>query len=486
MVPTISRISTHLAFRLERFPLDPSSFDASVNWPPSPFDPPTIRLPSLAERQASGGDFTFPAQPGGLPTGITETTAPCPEEALLKQRLTAVLEGTLEGLNLAVAEMRVLDNASHHLRAELVCGNDTPQQTRWSLAEAAADITIMAGDAVVLDSASDIRQTPGLEGSAIAGCGSAIGVPIASDDKIHGVLWLGSQLNRTFTAGDQQIAEIVAGRLAVERERAELKADGDSVLAIAEAAAVPANTITPSLNESLNGAWRALAPVAAPTAPDLEELEFAGWAVGSGGAFYDWLTLADGRHLVMAGMPFDTPGGIQTESLFAAHAARISAKSHALHSETAGELLDRVADTVWNSTSGGEALSMAVCLIDSEFGAGSYALAGDAATIRVRASQRRVTVDPNTPLGLIPDQPYRNYAFELAIRERLLLFVGDDRTIVEPHVDDLANRFKRLTAETHRRMTAAGAVKHLRTTASGFDPLGQQTELYAIAGIRRR
>ncbi|MEM6799576.1 MAG: GAF domain-containing protein [Planctomycetota bacterium] len=382
------------------------------------FVSPTLRMPGVV-----------------APAPLSAVSAPETASRLLHaQRLAAVLRGAVEGLGLAGGELHLLDDATAELRVAADFGEGPTPEPR-ALESAEADLAAMAGGAVVLEDADMVA-----EWGAPGRCRAAVCVPVASDTTIHGTLWLYNAKPRAFSDSEVQLAEVVAGRLAVEIERRRL-------LDASTAVAFPQSALT--LPEPAR-------------ATEFAELEVAGVSsADSPGAFHDWSALEDGRLLVVAGAIVDAPGASRDEAVLAAQAARVALRCYAEGARDAGQLLTRASRCVWQTTAGGEGVSLAVALIDPEQYAGSYALAGGAATLSIRASLTLPEVTDAQPAGWDEDARYEAAAFELSPRERFALTAIDPRHSSADGVDKLAGGFRGLASETHRLMTAEGAAQTL-------------------------
>lgn len=397
-----------------------------------PHDPPTILMPQSSEI-ASPGEVRADA---GLAPGMPPVIAFSGEEAMFEQRMSAVLAGTIEGLQFDLADFYLLDDRTAELRIAASTGS-TKARPR-GIEEAAGDLTAMAGEAVVLED----QELMG-EFDVPRKCGAAVCVPVASDRTIHGSLWLYCRRSRPISNPELQLVEIVAGRLAVEVERRELLKPSPATIR-GQAARVEASELL------------------LPEDPlKLNELEIAGRLEGSG-ALYDWHALRDGRVLTYAGAFVGAPGVGSNESGLTLQAARIALRSHAEGATHAGRLLNRVAETLSEAAQGGAGVSLAAALIDPDTGEGSYALAGAAVALRIRASQQQHEVTEDPPVGWDAEQAHCAASFELEIRERLLLAVGDPRRLDHRAGRRLTKAFSKVSADDHRRMSAWDALDLLQ------------------------
>ena len=188
--------------------------------------------------------------------------------------------------------------------------------------------------------------------------------------------------------------------------------------------------------------------------------------------------LGDGRVLAYAASYVEAPGLTEEDAALTLQAARIALRCHADGSRDAGQLLNRVARVLAESDGAPAGVSLAAALVNPDTGAGSCALAGAAAAIRVRASSQSAEVTDDPPLGWDAAQKHRATSFELKIRERLILSVGSPRDLTLKAARGIAKRFGTIAADAHRRMSAKSALGRLYEASSA--------QLDAAIAVRRR
>lgn len=158
---------------------------------------------ALAEREAE------------LATGVPIVVQPRPT-AHLATRLEAVLRGGAESLDCHAAAMYLLDDATTELklRAQWGLGAQRLTEAGRPLVGALGDLEALSGHAVVLedDVLMDLWRVPEPAGAAVC-------VPISGPSSVLGTLWLFCTAPRKFSATQTNLAEIIAGRLAVELDR---------------------------------------------------------------------------------------------------------------------------------------------------------------------------------------------------------------------------------------------------------------------------
>ncbi|TWT46566.1 GAF domain-containing protein [Botrimarina hoheduenensis] len=393
------------------------------------------------------------APPAGMEAVVSESAQPCAGSAT-EQRLVAVLGGAARGLDFAAAELWLLDSGTRSLTRR---ANWDPSRTvkpaRRPLAEAEADLAVLAGGAVVVQDAAEARPW-GLHRSAAA----AIAVPVSSATTIHGVLWLFDARARAIADETVELVEIIGGRLALEIEAEQAASERDHH-PLGDAAAAACEAEPASLTAEL------------PTeAPQQGALQLAGRTFDHGSvAMHDWHTLADGRVLATAASIVDSPGDPSESALVALQSARVAARTLAESSATAGDLLERVNRAVYEATMSGEGVSIAIALLDSPLEAqttgqplrGSYAAAGPAGALRVRVANTQAILPDATPLGWDQEAAYASRSFELATGERLVLIAGDVR-LTSPLVERrLIDAYECLTAKGLQKLSAKACVARI-------------------------
>jgi Stage II sporulation protein E (SpoIIE) len=223
-------------------------------------------------------------------------------------------------------------------------------------------------------------------------------------------------------------------------------------------------------------------------APLLEELELAGWSSQwrmLSGHFHDWMLLDRGRVLVMVGQASATELADPMETALMAQAACIALRSHAQHSDDAGQLLTLAARTLRSIAATPHQASVAVALVDAVGGSTSLATAGDCLAWRVRAAKCDQLPTDQPALGTDGTFTYAAQDFALSLRERLLLVADQAHHRAPRLAATVATNFRRLDAESHRRMTAADAAAIVRRQ---FEDEVEENPLASasIIAVRRR
>ncbi|MEO0531541.1 MAG: GAF domain-containing protein, partial [Planctomycetota bacterium] len=390
-----------------------------------------------------------------------------------------VLRGAAKGLlcehgGFDAAELWLLDEATRkvQLAARWARTNGQPAAEPRALADAPADVAALAGGAVVLEDADDAAGW----GLHTPNTGAAICLPVASDTTVHGVLWLVRETPLAICDEAVELAEIIAGRLALEVER---------TATVRERPTTTAEAVRPEP--------KALAPT--PTPPDyrfppaatVEPVEAAAWtaAHAEGVAAAGCWEIADDRLLALSVAAIDSPESSTASQRAAVEWLMDEARLVADRAGDAGLLLTLLNRRLLDSPLAGEGLAVAAAIVDTPEdadagigGIGTYATAGPTVALSVRAAMTDTHAGDLVPLGWSePEAAYAPRPFELAIRQRLVLAAGDPR-LTSPLVERrLGDVYRAATADAHREMTAEGSLRRLMT--SGTD------DVLAAVALRR-
>ncbi|MCO6045017.1 GAF domain-containing protein [Aeoliella sp. ICT_H6.2] len=392
----------------------------------------------------------------------------------LDQRLTAVLRGLVSGFACDAADFYLLNAASNELvlRSHYHAEEGEPGAARRTLAAARADVTALAGSAIVLEDDVEVAGWP-----VPVWCGAAICLPVASDETIHGTLWLYSSQPRTFADAELELAEVVAGRLAVEIELNAWRvagSGGNDPAPTPPPVEVETSSATPAASPTTK------ARIARPASnPLVDEWELAGWTFDgvTPQAFYDWQTLPDGRTLVATGS-IDCADAMADGWL---QAARIALRAHAGAASDAGELLTRVNHTLWLASPGGEGLAVSVAMLDVDGTHASLATAGEAGFARWRASSCDWTSANCPALGWSERAVYSPSRVELLVRERLVLTAAGMPIAEKRDAHRLSSRLRHSSPDELRAMPGKRA---LRLFAEAAHSVGKRPA--GLALVRRR
>lgn len=411
------------------------------------------------------------------------TPAPLSMAERLAPVARPVLRGAAKGLSggFQAAELWLLDDASRSLRlvarwelkgSTLAGGAATGAR---ALAEAPADVAALAGGAVVLE---DPAEAAGWDLHSPAE--AAVCLPVSSDSTIHGVMWLLGETPRVITDEAVELAEIVAGRLALEVERAAVAAEATAPVRKRPAPAKPkqeaANDPTEAPASFQLATSLHVAPVeaAAWNAPHTEGLSAAGcWE------------LNDGRLVALAAAAIDSPESSTATQRSAVEWLMEEAPLLAARAEDAGLLLTLLNRRIQDTPLAGEGLAVTAAVLDAPEdaeaglgGRGTYAFAGPTVALSIRAAMTESFAGDLVPLGWTePQSAYAPRPFELAVRQRLVLTAGDPRLTSPLAERRLGDIYRAATADAHREMTADACLRRL--LSGGID------DVLAAVALRR-
>lgn len=305
----------------------------------------------------------------------------------LADRLQGVLGASVDMLQCSKAALYLLDEGTTalKLRAHVGLTNDAFLAAPRPLEDTAADIEAMAGHAVVVDCTQPTHwRVPEL-------CESAICVPVASATTILGTLWFFRDFQREFSPTEQNLAEITAGRLAADLERAVLVQEVRSLR----------DRKTPD---------RAPTEISFPkVAPYLD-----GWEVGDGPtprirtSFSNWCLAEDGRlHLAVGRSGTHEPQSA-TVAMQAAHAA------HAQHDPGIKQLFNLLNQSLWTWSEEGSESALFHGVLDPDSGSLEYAIAGGVFAFVLRPHGWE-------PLLAGPDQLGRDDRLRIEIHRQVMM-----------------------------------------------------------------
>lgn len=446
----------------------------------------------ITAKQARHKSMTESTLPPASPLHATSAPRPLSLSDRLAPVAAAVLRGAAKGLaheqgGFSAGELWLLDDATQSLGLTARWSRDDNRRstTRRRLADAPAEVAALAGGAVVLESPSE-AEAWGLPTERVA---AAICLPVSSDTTIHGVLWLLGE--RPLTLADEviEMAEIVAGRLALEVER-----EADS--ARTEAAPAPLDPVdndeatrgsTQLEAASTRGLVEVQSAFSDPQSACLPPVEASAWTAShaAGVAVSGCWELSDQRLLAVSVAAIDSPESSQATQGAAVEWLMSEAPTVADRVDDAGQLLTLLNRRLLDSPLAGEGLAVAAALVDAPEdataglgGTGTWSFAGPSATLSVRAAATESHAGDLIPLGWAePQSAYAPRPFELAVRQRLVLVAGDPR-ITSPLVERrLGDIYRAATADAHRDMSTGACLQRL--AGAGVD------EALAAVAVRR-
>jgi phosphoserine phosphatase RsbU/P len=335
------------------------------------------------------------------------------------QHLAARLESTIKAgaqmLECFAGALYTLDEATTQLKLRSSWGlpADRLAQPARPLATALADLEALLGHAVALDNTESFRpwNVPEV-------CQAALCVPVSSPTMPLGTLWFFCDRSRDFTAAQTNLAEVIAGRLATELDRALLLHEQ-----------VQAVGVLKQIEVASRQQQHALATVA----PPLEGWEVAGWtaqAAALGGALHEWRMLPDGR---VAAFVADCGDGGLAGALTAAglRSALCSEIDHICANrdpsrddatKDAKAQLARLHEILARSSAGDEWAGAALAIIDAARGEIEIASAGRPTALLLKCDAPRSILQPTLPLGLVEPSSIRSMRTAITSGETLVMY----------------------------------------------------------------
>lgn len=337
-----------------------------------------------------------------LAAGVPVALRPS-EPKHLADRIEAILQAGVDAVGGTAAAMYMLDEGTSELKLRALCGLSKEHllDPARSLNNAVADLEALAGHAVVIE---DAHLLPHWD--VPLPFASAVCVPISSPSTPLGTLWLFGDRPRDYLPQETNIIEVVAGRLAAELEREMLLSDACQ---------------TRLMDHNWDYAVRWQQDRQPNVKPLLGEWDIAGWTQPSSAIrsdFFDWQVQPDGRLAVAVG----SARGTQLEAALTSAALHSAVKSHGLYPHNSRQMLDRINETMWNSSAGGQCGAMFYGLIEPATGELECSIAGDAQAVLVRGDKTEMLCDIGLPLGMEPEGDYPSHRKTLHPADQLLVF----------------------------------------------------------------
>jgi serine phosphatase RsbU (regulator of sigma subunit) len=318
-----------------------------------------------------------------LAAGVPVAARP-DEPEHLALRLETALKTAAQLLGCEAAALYTLDEATSELKLRSSCGLpfERLEQPARPLATALADLEALLGHAVTLENMLTLRPWNVPEP-----CEAALCVPVSSPTMPLGTLWFFSASPRPFTCEQTNLAELVAGRLAAELERA--------LLLHEQVQAVTAR-------RQLDQASRMQQHSLSQPAPLIEGYDVAGWtsqAAALGGAFHEWRMLADGRLAFIVADACD--GGVAGALVAAAVRATLRDAIETCHDPS--QILRRLHESLVAGGAGDQWIGIALCILWPATGEVAIVSAGRPSAMWLAIHGPELLLQPTLPVGLEED-----------------------------------------------------------------------------------
>ena len=320
------------------------------------------------------------------------------ERGHLAARLEATLQAGAQAIKCDSAALYLLDEATSQLKLRSVWGLPLEKfaEPPRPLAEQMADLEALLGHAIALESPEDMVGSWRSPEPAQA----ALCVPVSSPTVPLGTLWFFCDRARRFNDEETNIAEVVAGKIASDLDRAVL---------------MKAQTSDKDLHKQVLACARVAEHQLPTQSPPIEGYRVTGWAEQAsalGGAFYDWRSLDEKSLLVMLGDACD--GGV--EAAMASAALRAVLRTEDNPDLDVSQLLSRANRILWETSAGGWWAGMWLGQIQLADGRCDFSGFGRPTGLLLRGTQTRRAsegiandrsawaslIKPTEPLGLEP------------------------------------------------------------------------------------
>jgi sigma-B regulation protein RsbU (phosphoserine phosphatase) len=340
-----------------------------------------------------------PTLPGQAPTGRSA------DSRSLADRVMAVLKDGVEATGCEAAGLYLLDDETSQLKLRVSYGLPTsrlsapPRQLRGS----AADLEALVGSVVTL---SDIARMP--EWSSPEPFAAALCIAISVGSTPVGTLWMWTSRVTEFAKMQEAAMRLTAGLVA-----SELSSD-----TLQRRVATATRTARPLKAAS---AWQKRQhPLDASLAPGWHA---AGWTESASplaSTFYHWDVLPDG----MLAMLIAEAQGIGFDAAMIAATTRAAWQSHSGYRHDPAQMLSRVSDTLWQTNTGDQLVSLLYAQINPDTGEGSCAAAGEISGIITSRYGFRPLIELSQPLGTQIDVRPKLHHLQLAKGETLFAYTA--------------------------------------------------------------
>ena len=369
------------------------------------------------------------------------------EQQTLRDRLQQTLADAVAACDCTTAALYLLDDDTEVLTARSIYGlpanrlEESPRALRGSR----ADLEAMVQGVVAIDnlqeSPIDTWNCP--ETSDVAK--SAICAVINSDDIPIGTLWLFHDQTSKFTAAHQAAARMAANQLSLQLQSAASKAEAaprQDKPVLREVAQWQCETLP--IGTTLADGWFVDGMIESPQP----------WATG----WHAWDVLPDGSLMFAIAEAIDPT----VKGALSAAIAQAALTAHAGYRHTPEQLLQRINDTLWQTSTCEQLMSVLYLQVDPESGEGEFAAAGSiAAMIGSRYGYRPLVDGRGQPLCSDFRANYVHDCFRLMPGETLLAYgpgmeiVGADQAMMGDGIRSAIKSGERSPLASLRRQLAA-------------------------------
>jgi hypothetical protein len=329
------------------------------------------------------------------------------DRARVADRIEKTLAEAAAACRCDAAAIYLLDEETQYLKARAVYGLPTQrlEEPARQLRGSRADLEAMVREVVAIDdlSLSELETWNSPEPFAAGICAS-----IQTESIPIGTVWFFSKEKKEFTASESTTARFAAALIGFELSRA------SSEVGVADKSAKePVRDLAQWQYESLPvGAtladgWRADGLIESPN----------DWATG----WHFWDVLPDGTLMISIAEAVDR----SVKGAVSAAVARAALSAHTGYRHTAAQLVQRISDTLWQTSTAEQLMSLFYARIDSNTGEGEFVSAGSVnAMIASRYGFRGLIDSASDPLNTHIDAHAVVKSFRLLKGETLLAYTA--------------------------------------------------------------
>jgi hypothetical protein len=302
------------------------------------------------------------------------------------------------------AAIYMLDDATEFLRTRAVVGlpADRLQAEPRPLRGSRGDLEAMVQQAVLMD---DLRGPMASTWSAPESAGAAICTALLRGDLPVGTMWLFRDQPKTLDQSHAAIAQLASSQIALELSAAAMRRSESK----GRQASTAVNDVA---------AWQfAALPIGAPIARgwnvDGMIESSLDWAIG----WHHWDILPDGSLMIAMAEAEER----SSRGAMIAATGRAALVAHSGYRHSPPEILHRISDTLWQTNTEQQLLSLLYARLDPETGEGELASAGRlSAIIGGKHGHRPLVAGGNQPLASALDVECFQSTFQLHAGETLL------------------------------------------------------------------
>lgn len=348
----------------------------------------------------------------------------------LAKRLEAILRSGGRAIGCQGAAIYLLDDTAQQLKLRACWGLSARRflQPPRALSQSAGDLEALVGHVVAIEDVPRMRQWSVPEPALAAIC-----VPISTPTEPLGTLWFFCRQQRPFTAEQTHLTEILAGRVAAELQR-------EVLLEQAQADAAWHQEVQHA------GSWqRDHAPQFGPLLADWQVQGVATGPTPIRTGFYDWYPLEDES----LGFAMGYGEGTTLSAAMTTVQLQATVRAHTQYPHDAATLVQRVNETMWQSSVGGHFAALAYGKLEPRRGRVELCTAGRfLATLVEPGGAEPISLEASPLLAMQTETAFPCQTIDL----------GKQATFVLARGGEQAGQFSRRAAEQAATLTQLAAL----------------------------